>query len=162
MKCSKYLIYGIKCEGKYIYVGQSTTYLRRPFDHLVKERGDEVEILEELPSADNIDFREQWWIFHLHAQGFNLENSEIVGRKLPKACKHSDRSSSSDIGDWVTNMRIKLGYTQLQMAERVGVGLRFYKELELGKSTCRMDKVNQVLNFLGYKLGAVPNEITSR
>ena len=38
---------------------------------------------------------------------------------------------------------------------RVHVGLRFVRELEQGKKTLRMDKVNQVLNYLGYELGPV-------
>jgi hypothetical protein len=38
------------------------------------------------------------------------------------------------------------------------VGLRFIRELEKGKKTLRTDKVNQVLNFFGYKLGAVEIE----
>ncbi len=38
---------------------------------------------------------------------------------------------------------------------KAGVGLRFIRELEGGKKTLRMDKVNQVLKLFGYKLGAV-------
>lgn len=52
--------------------------------------------------------------------------------------------------------RKSLDYTQGEFAMRVGVGLRFLKELELGHQTARMDKVNQVLNYLGYELGPVP------
>lgn len=46
--------------------------------------------------------------------------------------------------------------TQEQLAQDCGVGLRFLKELELGKPTLRMDKVQQVLQFFGCELGAVP------
>lgn len=48
------------------------------------------------------------------------------------------------------------GLTQEQLAEHCGVGARFLKELELGKPTLRMDKVQQVLQFFGRELGAVP------
>lgn len=41
------------------------------------------------------------------------------------------------------------------MAEKAGVGLRFLRELEQGKETLRLDKVNQVLKLFGYKVGAV-------
>ncbi len=34
-----------------------------------------------------------------------------------------------------------------------GVGLRFIRELEQGKETLRMDKVNQVLSLFGAELG---------
>ena len=39
------------------------------------------------------------------------------------------------------------------MAEKAGVGLRFVRELERGKGTLKMNKVNQVLELFGYELG---------
>lgn len=48
--------------------------------------------------------------------------------------------------------------TQEQLAERSGVGLRFVRDMEQGKATLRMDKVNQVLALFGAELGAVPAE----
>jgi len=48
--------------------------------------------------------------------------------------------------------RKQLGLTQEQFAKRVGVGLRFLRELEQGKATIRMDKLNQVLDYLGFEL----------
>ena len=51
--------------------------------------------------------------------------------------------------------RKKLGLTQSQLAERSGVGLRFIRELEQGKKTLQMDKVNQVLHLFGYELGPI-------
>jgi hypothetical protein len=35
------------------------------------------------------------------------------------------------------------------------VGLRFVRDLEQGKETLRMDKVNQVLNLFDYEVGAI-------
>ena len=46
--------------------------------------------------------------------------------------------------------------TQIDLAEKSGVGLRFVRELEQGKPTLRLDKVNQVLALLGHEVGAVP------
>ncbi|MDD3667603.1 MAG: transcriptional regulator, partial [Bacteroidales bacterium] len=37
--------------------------------------------------------------------------------------------------------------------EKSGVGLRFIRELEQGKQTLRMDKVNNVLMLFGQELG---------
>jgi hypothetical protein len=37
-----------------------------------------------------------------------------------------------------------------------GVVLRFVRELEQGKKTLRIDKVNQVLQLFGFEVGAVP------
>ena len=47
------------------------------------------------------------------------------------------------------------GLTQLTLARKAGVGLRFIRELEQGKTTLRMDKVNQVLQLFGKTLGPV-------
>jgi hypothetical protein len=41
------------------------------------------------------------------------------------------------------------------LADYSGVGIRFVRELEGGKATLRMDKVNTVLNLFGAKLGVV-------
>ena len=38
---------------------------------------------------------------------------------------------------------------------RAGVGLRFVRELEQGKKTLRLDKVNQVLALFGAEVGGV-------
>ena len=48
--------------------------------------------------------------------------------------------------------RSKLKLTQEELAEKAGVGLRFIRELEKGKETLRMDKVNQVLALFGYQV----------
>ena len=42
------------------------------------------------------------------------------------------------------------------MAFKAGVGLRFVREMEQGKTTLRMDKVNQVLELFNLQLGPVP------
>ena len=45
--------------------------------------------------------------------------------------------------------------TQPELALKAGVGLRFVRDLEQGKSTLRMDKVNDVLRLFGEELGVV-------
>lgn len=52
-------------------------------------------------------------------------------------------------------MRRQYALTQPDLAEKAGVGLRFVRELEQGKQTLRMDKVNQVLNLFGAELAPV-------
>jgi len=59
------------------------------------------------------------------------------------------------VANFVRTKRKKLGYTQLELARRIGVGLRFLKELEQGKQSLRMDKVTQILNYFGYELAPV-------
>lgn len=64
------------------------------------------------------------------------------------------------IANLVRAKRKELGYTQQELSRRIGVGLRFLKELELGKPTLRIDKVNQVLHYLGYELQPLPRKKT--
>jgi y4mF family transcriptional regulator len=45
--------------------------------------------------------------------------------------------------------------TQPQLAEKAGVGLRFVRDMEQGKESLRLDKVNQVLQLFGYEMGPV-------
>ena len=56
---------------------------------------------------------------------------------------------------FVKKKRKQLGLTQYDLASKAGVGLRFLRDLEQGKKTLRMDKVNQVLFLLGYELGPI-------
>ncbi len=58
----------------------------------------------------------------------------------------------------IRNLRKKLGLNQIDFAKRAGVGLRFLRELEKGKPTVRLDKLNQVLDFLGVHLELARNE----
>lgn len=55
----------------------------------------------------------------------------------------------------IKSKRKALKITQKELSMRAGVGLRFLRELEQGKQTLKMDKVNQVLHYLGYELGAI-------
>ena len=59
------------------------------------------------------------------------------------------------LSQFVKSVRKKYKFTQVDLAERSGVGLRFLRELEQGKPTLRIDKVNQVLNMFGAELGPV-------
>lgn len=69
------------------------------------------------------------------------------------------------ISQFVKQKRSSSGLSQREMADKAGVGLRFIRDLEQGKETLRMDKVNQVLKLFGYELGPVAwerNEIVER
>lgn len=60
------------------------------------------------------------------------------------------------LSDFLKHKRKQLNLTQQQLAEKAGVGLRFVRDLEQGKTTLRMDKVNQVLKLFGQELGPQP------
>ena len=53
-------------------------------------------------------------------------------------------------------MRKQYNLTQVELSEKSGVGLRLVRELEQGKQTLRLDKVNQILNLFGSEVGVVP------
>ena len=60
-----------------------------------------------------------------------------------------------NLSEFVKEKRSLAKLTQPEMAEKAGVGLRFVRELEQGKETLRLDKVNQVLKLFGCQVGAV-------
>lgn len=60
-----------------------------------------------------------------------------------------------DLREFVKEKRALVNLTQAELAEKAGVGLRFVRDLEQGKETLRLDKVNQVLQLFGYEMGPV-------
>ena len=64
----------------------------------------------------------------------------------------------STLSRFVKERRKKLGVTQQELAERAGLGLRFVREVEQGKKTLRMDKVNQLLFMFGHELAPVESK----
>lgn len=56
------------------------------------------------------------------------------------------------IAAFIKQKRKELGLTQEEFAIRSGLGLRFVRELEQGKETVRMDKVNQALAMFDMKV----------
>ncbi|MDO4543626.1 MAG: helix-turn-helix domain-containing protein [Clostridia bacterium] len=61
------------------------------------------------------------------------------------------------IAEFVKQKRRAAGLTQEEFALRSGLGLRFVRELEQGKPTVRMDKVNVALAMFGCE--AVPGRM---
>ncbi len=59
------------------------------------------------------------------------------------------------LSEFVKNKRQQAKMTQPALAEKAGVGLRFIRDLEQGKETLRLDKVNQVLRLFGYEAGPI-------
>lgn len=59
------------------------------------------------------------------------------------------------LSEYLKKKRKSLRLTQEDLAAKAGVGLRVVREMEQGKPTLRMDKVNQVLLLFGAELGVV-------
>ncbi len=62
---------------------------------------------------------------------------------------------NTSLAGFIKEKRKQLGLTQPELAERAGVGLRFIRELEKGKQSVRLDKVNQVLALFGSEIGVI-------
>lgn len=54
----------------------------------------------------------------------------------------------------VKMLRKQYNLTQEGLSLKSGVGLRFVRDLEQGKETLRLDKVNQLLDFFNYEMVA--------
>lgn len=59
------------------------------------------------------------------------------------------------LSKFVRLKRKSLKMTQKEMSEKSGVGIRFIRELERGKQTLKMNKVNEVLDLFGFVLGPI-------
>lgn len=62
----------------------------------------------------------------------------------------------TSLSNTVKELRKEYGLTQEDLALKSGVGLCFIRNLEQGKATLRMDKVNQLLDLFNYELTATP------
>ena len=63
------------------------------------------------------------------------------------------------LSEHIKQKRKKSSLTQVELAQRAGGGLRFVRDLEQGKQTLRMDKVNEVLALFGEQLGPIKMEV---
>lgn len=64
--------------------------------------------------------------------------------------------AKTKLANTVKGLRKEYGLTQEDLALKSGVGLCFIRNLEQGKTTLRMDKVNQLLDLFNYELEATP------
>ena len=64
----------------------------------------------------------------------------------------------STLTETVKRLRKQYGLTQVQLALKSGVGLNFIREMEQGKATVRLDKVNQVLLLFNYEMAPMPRK----
>lgn len=62
------------------------------------------------------------------------------------------------IAEFVKKSRKEAGLTQEEFAMRSGLGLRFVRDLEQGKATVRMDKVNVALGMFGMETAPARKE----
>ena len=60
----------------------------------------------------------------------------------------------NNLSTTVKMLRKQYKLTQEELSVKSGVGLRFVRDLEQGKETLRLDKVNQLLDFFNYEMVA--------
>ena len=60
----------------------------------------------------------------------------------------------NNLSTTVKMLRKQYNLTQEELSLKSGVGLRFVRDLEQGKETLRLDKVNQILEFFNYEMVA--------
>mgnify|MGYP000090490705 FL=1 len=60
----------------------------------------------------------------------------------------------NNLSTTVKMLRKQYNLTQEELSLKSGVGLRFVRNLEQGKETLRLDKVNQLLDFFNYEMVA--------
>lgn len=71
---------------------------------------------------------------------------------------YKEMKELSQLSQYVKSMRKRYNLTQEDLSMKSGVGLRFVRDLEQGKKTLRMDKVNQLLRLFNTELGVVQME----
>jgi len=64
-------------------------------------------------------------------------------------------AKTTQLSRFIKHKRKTLGITQKDLALKAGVGLRFIRDLEQGKPSLRVDKVNLVLFLFGHALEPV-------
>ncbi len=72
--------------------------------------------------------------------------------KPKRRTKEELKADLPPISLFVRSRREELGYTQEELAFRTGLSTRFLKEFERGKKTVRLDKVIELLDFMGATL----------
>lgn len=72
--------------------------------------------------------------------------------KPKRRTKEELKAELPPISLFVRSRREELGYTQEELAFRTGLSTRFLKEFERGKKTVRLDKVMELLDFMGATL----------
>ena len=67
----------------------------------------------------------------------------------------------NNLSTTVKMLRKQYNLTQEELSLKSGVGLRFVRDLEQGKETLRLDKVNQLLAFFNYEMVATQKTVNN-
>lgn len=68
-------------------------------------------------------------------------------------------NNTSSLAAFIKYNRDKLNLTQEMLAEKTGLGIHFIRDIEQGRLSLRLDKVEKVLSLFGYKMAPVVDAI---
>jgi hypothetical protein len=168
------IIYGLYCPkiNKPVYVGKSTKGLDRPFEHIVdkshnlkvkewvsslKEEGLSpiLVVLEHCDLDSELNDKEKYWITKKLSQGNIMFNLASVTPAYFKVREYDQINSDilKNVAMFARAKRKLLGLTQVEFAQKSGLGLRFIREIETcKKNNFSIKHIEYLLNFLGGKL----------
>lgn len=152
-----------------VYVGKTKNGIKRPWEHIegkshsakvnewvlkLKEIGEKpvIVVLDSTEGDDKIlSAKEEFWIQKLLSDGYPLLNMTYVTAGYFFMVKnYDDNDPLKYIRTFIYNKRKQLKLTQVELAQKAGVGIRFVRELEQGKkNTFQIDKIQTVLNLFG-------------
>lgn len=69
--------------------------------------------------------------------------------------------SATPFSMFLKQKRKETSLTQEELAQKAGVGLRFIRDIEQGKKSLQLDRLNTVLSLFGYQAGPVREEVNS-
>lgn len=143
-------------DGNVYYVGKSENGLQRPYAHYSRTHNKDlkkwlrsltcepvVRILER--GCDDLFSRERHWINVMISRKEPLFNKQLPTAKQLRYVDYQ-------VGAFVKEKRKSMNLSQKDFALKSGLGLRFVRDLEQGKESCRMDKVLQALWMFGATL----------
>lgn len=154
------LVYALESpeDGKVYYVGKSGRGVSRAYNHINNSHNKEVSewlkklgrdpvvrILERNIEEDSLISKENFWIREMKVRG-----EPVLNKMIPSERQLQYRDY--DVGKFVREKRQAVQLTQREFALKAGVGIRFLRDLEQGKESCRMDKILQVLSMFGATL----------
>lgn len=178
------LIYALYCPINNIpvYIGQSSVGINRPFNH-IKEKSHSKKvnewvnglkqvnshpvlvILESEFKEEYLNSKEQYWIQKFLNEGNILLNQQNVSPSFYEIAlfnKDNNQDFLSEIRLFIKAKRKMLKLTQVDLAKKAGVGLRFLRELEQGKkdnfSTKSIQKVLMLFGNYKITLSSIINE----
>lgn len=173
-KKREYIVYALYCpiKRKPVYVGQSIGGIERPFEHIREKFHSEkvnawihelkldglnpvITILEWTEHEDLLQEKETFWIQKFCTEGNLLLNLNKVTPIYFDVSEFKEENSDDmfDIAIYIKWKRKSANLTQLELAKKAGVGLRFIRDLEQSrKNNFNTKSIMKVLKLFGAKL----------